>query len=55
MVLIVFDWFGRENNHTLEHINKRFSKPVRYVFYYLLAMTIFLFGAKDQPFIYFQF
>ena len=54
-VLIGVDWFGRENNHTLEHINKRFSKPVRYVFYYLLVMTIFLFGAKDEPFIYFQF
>lgn len=54
-MLTTFDWFGRENNHTLEYLNKHFSKPVRYVFYYLLVMTIFLFGAKEQPFIYFQF
>ncbi|MGS2725324.1 MBOAT family O-acyltransferase [Psychroserpens sp. BH13MA-6] len=54
-VLVVLDWLGRENNHTLEHLNKKFSKPVCYTFYYLMVMIIFLFGVKEQPFIYFQF
>ena len=54
-ILIIIEWLGRENNHTLEHINKHFSKPVRYVFYYVMVMIIFLFGIKEEPFIYFQF
>nr|WP_321232187.1 MBOAT family O-acyltransferase [uncultured Psychroserpens sp.] len=54
-ILIILEWFGRDNNHTLESINKHFSKPIRYTFYYLLVMIIFLFGVQEQPFIYFQF
>ncbi len=54
-VLLGLDWIGRENNHTLEHINKWFSRPIRYTFYYLLVMVIFLFGVREQTFIYFQF
>ncbi|WP_316931478.1 MBOAT family O-acyltransferase [Psychroserpens sp. Hel_I_66] len=55
IVLIVFEWIGRKNSFTLEHINVVMSRPIRYVFYYGLIMVIFLFGAKNEPFIYFQF
>ncbi|MGB3607260.1 MBOAT family O-acyltransferase [Psychroserpens sp.] len=54
-MLVVIDWLGREYEHSLIYIHKKLSKPLRYGFYYLLAMIIFLFGVKDEPFIYFQF
>jgi D-alanyl-lipoteichoic acid acyltransferase DltB (MBOAT superfamily) len=52
---MVVEWKGRYSNHALEHFGTRFPKYVRYGFYYALVMIIFLFGSKQEQFIYFQF
>ncbi|WP_188462418.1 MBOAT family O-acyltransferase [Bizionia arctica] len=49
------EWQGRFNNHALERFGIQFPKYVRYGFYYGLVMIIFLFGSKQEQFIYFQF
>jgi D-alanyl-lipoteichoic acid acyltransferase DltB (MBOAT superfamily) len=49
------EWKGRNHSHTLELFGLHTSKYFRYFFYYSLIMIIFLFGSKQQEFIYFQF
>jgi alginate O-acetyltransferase complex protein AlgI len=59
ILLIVFfifiEWIGRENKFALQNIGKKWYRPIRYTFYYLLLIAIFWFSGKDQQFIYFQF
>lgn len=52
---LVLEWKGRDANYAIEFFGKSWSKPIRYIFYYSLAMLIFFFGGKEQSFIYFQF
>lgn len=54
LLFMVFEWFGREREHALDYITS-YSKPVRYIAYYLLIMFLFLFSGTQQEFIYFQF
>jgi D-alanyl-lipoteichoic acid acyltransferase DltB (MBOAT superfamily) len=52
---LMFEWKGRETNYAIENFGESWPKPLKYVFYYSLAMFLFLFGGKEQAFIYFQF
>lgn len=52
---LLIEWMGREWNYAIENLGISWPKPVRYVFYYGLAMLIFFLGGKEQTFIYFQF
>lgn len=57
-LLIIMEWAGRNQEHAFANLFNlklfRF-KIARFVFYYGIALIIFLFGAKSQEFIYFQF
>ncbi|WP_353777923.1 MBOAT family O-acyltransferase [Winogradskyella sp. 3972H.M.0a.05] len=59
MVLIVLfmiiEWLGRQYEYAIEKM--WFNKPswVRLMCYYIIAIIIFLYGGKEQEFIYFQF
>lgn len=55
LTFLIMEWKGRGANYALENIGAGWSKPTRYLFYYILAMVIFFFGGKEQMFIYFQF
>lgn len=59
LLLIAFfgwiEWRGREGSYALETIDARWRAPVRYAFYYVLAILIFALAGGRQPFIYFQF
>ena len=55
MIFIVIEWVGRESKFALEHLALNWKRPLRYAFYYVLLMTIFLLSGKEQQFIYFQF
>ncbi len=55
VILIIVEWFGREYKHALADMGLVKNKTIRYLTYYLLAMTIFFVGGKGQHFIYFQF
>jgi D-alanyl-lipoteichoic acid acyltransferase DltB (MBOAT superfamily) len=55
IIFLVIEWIGRANNYALEAIGHSWQRPLRYAFYYLLIIAIFLFSGKEQQFIYFQF
>jgi len=58
LLIILFmgvEWFGREQQFAIESLGAKWKKPLRWAMYYILAMLIFLFAAKSQQFIYFQF
>jgi D-alanyl-lipoteichoic acid acyltransferase DltB (MBOAT superfamily) len=54
-LFIVLEWIGREEPYAIAKLGFSFPKPIRWGFYYGLAITIFLFAGKEQDFIYFQF
>ena len=55
LVLLVIEWIGRAQKHALELFGSKWPQVIRLGFYYTLVMLIFLFGAREQAFIYFQF
>lgn len=54
-IFFIIEWLGRENNYALEKLGIKWNKPLRYAFYYMLILLIFLFAGEEQQFIYFQF
>jgi D-alanyl-lipoteichoic acid acyltransferase DltB (MBOAT superfamily) len=55
VVFIVIEWLGRHHEYAIEKLAINWQTPLKWSFYYAIAMAIFLFGAKASPFIYFQF
>jgi alginate O-acetyltransferase complex protein AlgI len=54
-LFIIIEWLGRKNNYALEKIGFQYSSVFRWSFYTGILILIFIFGAKEQQFIYFQF
>ncbi len=54
-VFMIVEWYGREEQHAISRISKKWNRPVRYAMYYAIILAIFIFGGKEQQFIYFQF
>lgn len=52
---IIVEWFGRLQLYAIEKMWFTYPKFLRLFIYYLIAMLIFLYGGKEQAFIYFQF
>lgn len=54
-VFILFEWAGRKRQYAIE--NLWIGRPIylRWGFYYLLVISLYIFGIKEQEFIYFQF
>lgn len=55
MVFMLIEWLGRENKYAIEKFGFKWAKPVRWAFYYVILISIFLFMGREQQFIYFQF
>lgn len=53
-LMLLIEWAGRRNQFALAHIPIRY-RAVRWLFYYVLALIIFLFAGQQETFIYFQF
>lgn len=53
--MFLAEWLGRNRAYAIAELGRNFPKSVRWALYYCIAMAIFLFAAKDQQFIYFQF
>src|SRR5690606_2560299 len=49
------EWMGRESEYALEKIGLKWKTQYRYFMYYAIILSILVFGAKEQEFIYFQF
>ncbi|NND52322.1 MAG: MBOAT family protein [Flavobacteriaceae bacterium] len=54
-IFIVIEWMGRRNLYAIEKLWLSYPKPLRLGIYYVIAIVIFLYGGKEQEFIYFQF
>ena len=58
IALLVFfmtiEWIGREKQYAIANIFSKYS-VLRYGFYYMLIVLIFIFAGVNQHFIYFQF
>jgi alginate O-acetyltransferase complex protein AlgI len=54
-LFLIIEWFGREQQFAIEKIAFNKPRPVRWSFYLIIIMSIFLFQGKEQAFIYFQF
>ena len=55
IVFVLIEWLGREQNHALATLGIKWNRILRYGFYYSIIVAIFLFGGKEQQFVYFQF
>lgn len=53
-VLIIVEWFGRKKLHAL-HFDQKQNVFIQWSVCFIIAIVIFLFGGKQQDFIYFQF
>jgi len=54
MILIIVEWLGRNKKYALEIIKNK-NIFFQWTIYYFIAIAIFLFGQRQQDFIYFQF
>ena len=52
---IILEWLGRKREFAIAKMGEKWVWPLRYSFYYLIIISIFWFGGKEQAFIYFQF
>lgn len=55
VLMLIIEWFGRENQHALEKLGTNWSTALRYTFYCTIIIIMILFGGEEQQFIYFQF
>jgi hypothetical protein len=55
LFFIGIEWLGRDNQYALEKFAFKASRIIRWMFYLLLVILIFLSNGKEQAFIYFQF
>jgi D-alanyl-lipoteichoic acid acyltransferase DltB (MBOAT superfamily) len=55
LILIVFEWYGRQDQFALQRLGLRWPAPLRYALYYSLIFAILFFSGEQKTFIYFQF
>lgn len=55
VIFTLIEWSGRRQLYAIEKMWLAYPKFVRWLIYYVIVMIIFLYGGKEQEFIYFQF
>jgi D-alanyl-lipoteichoic acid acyltransferase DltB (MBOAT superfamily) len=55
ILFFIIEWLGREQQYAIASFGKKWYKPLRWGFYYLIILSILHFTGKEQQFIYFQF
>lgn len=55
IIFFIIEWFGREHQYAIAHLDLKWKRPFRYAIYYSIIIAIVWFGGKEQQFIYFQF
>lgn len=54
-LFVLIEWLGRENKYAIENLGLKWRRPLRWIAYYLIIMSLFFFAGRQQEFIYFQF
>ena len=52
---MIIEWIGRTNQFAIETLFAKKPQFIRWSFYYILIVIIFVFAGSNQQFIYFQF
>jgi len=55
IIFMIIEWLGREQQYAIANFGLKWKRPLRFALYYIIIITIFCFGGKEQEFIYFQF
>lgn len=55
LVFMTIEWLGRRNKYAIEKLGFQYNAFFRWSMYIILLIIIFIFGTKEQEFIYFQF
>ncbi len=55
LVFLVIEWTGREGKYAIERVSRISLRFVRFLFYFLVFVSILLMAGGKQEFIYFQF
>ena len=55
ILFILIEWLGKKCNFAIEDFGLNWPKPLRILFYYVLAGLIVYYSGRDFQFIYFQF
>ncbi|CAM1333285.1 MBOAT family O-acyltransferase [Tenacibaculum aestuariivivum] len=55
LIFVLIEWKGRYGQYAIANLKLKKSITLRYVIYYAIILAIFLFGGREQKFIYFQF
>lgn len=54
-IFLTIEWIGRNDRFAIERVLLDYSVIIRWLFYFILVSSIFVFPGKQQEFIYFQF
>ena len=55
MIFTTIEWMGREGQYAIEKYSRNWSRVCKWLFYYLILISIFIYSKNQQEFIYFQF
>lgn len=55
LLFLSVEWFGREREYAISGLGLNWHISIRWLFYYLLVLSILYFAGSEQKFIYFQF
>jgi alginate O-acetyltransferase complex protein AlgI len=55
MFFTLIEWIGREHQFAIESFSLKCNKWLRFCFYMILTIMVFLYSGKEEVFIYFQF
>ena len=55
LIFMFIEWVGRDSEYAIEKLGKNWHESLRWGFYYIIVISIFLMGSEGEEFIYFQF
>ena len=55
LFMIIFEWFGRNQEHAMANLEYKMPKLARWTFYYVIILTILCYSGSQYQFIYAQF
>ncbi|WP_119793011.1 MBOAT family O-acyltransferase [Flavobacterium anhuiense] len=55
LLFIILEWLGRRKKYALENLEFQYNTFFRWSMYIIIIVFLFIFGAREQEFIYFQF
>jgi len=55
LIFTTIEWMGREGKYAIERYSSNWKRGMKWGFYYLIIIAIFIYSKNQQEFIYFQF